>query len=58
MSDFVQGILLGVALALAAGGLALYLGRVHSEPGGRADELSGRDDRSTGPSPRAEGRRR
>jgi hypothetical protein len=41
MSEFVQGILLGVALALGAGAIALYMGRVNSGSGGRADEHSG-----------------
>jgi hypothetical protein len=47
MSDFVQGIMLGVALALAAGALAMYLSRVNAAPPGQAEEPTGRkqDDR-------------
>jgi hypothetical protein len=49
MSDFVAGILLGVALALAAGALALWLSRVNAGPGGTGGT---RDDQQPG-----EGRR-
>lgn len=31
MSEFVQGILVGAVLALGAGGLALWLGRLNSK---------------------------
>jgi MFS superfamily sulfate permease-like transporter len=36
MSEFVQGILVGVVLACAAAALALYLARVNAGPPGRA----------------------
>jgi hypothetical protein len=32
MSDFLLGLLLGVVLALAAGALALWLGRINAGP--------------------------
>jgi hypothetical protein len=32
MSEFLQGILVGVVLALGAGALALWLGRINSRP--------------------------